>query len=125
MWYRKAAKQAHPEAMHNLAMAYARGEGTARNPMQAIFWLSWAARIGSEKSAAQLPSLLADTPRVKVRQVAPIMSNMDDKSEVAVRVVPGTTLFRLDYDSTWSAVYVPNGHYFGFIRNQAVAPVGG
>jgi TPR repeat protein len=43
-WFRKAADQGHPEAQYNLGLAYANGQGVARDNVQALTWMNLAAR---------------------------------------------------------------------------------
>jgi len=47
LWYQAAARGGHPNAQHNLAVAYAQGEGVAIDPAKAVFWWQSAARQGN------------------------------------------------------------------------------
>lgn len=47
LWYRAAAMGGHPNAQHNLAVAYAQGEGVEANPAKAIYWWQRAAKQGN------------------------------------------------------------------------------
>ncbi len=45
-WYQLAAQAGNRKAMHNLAVAYASGTGTAKNMPEAARWFSKAAALG-------------------------------------------------------------------------------
>jgi TPR repeat protein len=54
-WYRKAAEQGSPVAQNNLGVLYAKGQGVARDPVEAYFWFNLAANApggGNRESAA-------------------------------------------------------------------------
>jgi TPR repeat protein len=121
-WYKKAANQSHVHAMHNLGMAFARGDGTAKDRGSAILWLSLATRLGSERSAAQLPALVADLPRVRTREATSVLSEMKTDAPKMGSVPAGATLYRLDTNTQWTMVYAPDGHIFGFIPTRVVMP---
>ncbi len=54
IWYHAAARQGHADAQHNLAMAYARGEGVAQNMARAMYWWQQAAWQGNTDSQYNL-----------------------------------------------------------------------
>jgi localization factor PodJL len=56
-WFRAAALQGNLKAMHNLAIAYAQGQGVARDPVQAAQWFTRAAGQGYRDSAFDLAVL--------------------------------------------------------------------
>ncbi len=47
LWYQAAARGGHPNAQHNLAVAYAQGEGVNSNPEKAVYWWQLAAKQGN------------------------------------------------------------------------------
>ena len=47
LWYLAAARGGHPNAQHNLAVAYAQGEGVTTNPAKALYWWQRAANQGN------------------------------------------------------------------------------
>ncbi len=54
IWYHAAARQGHADAQHNLAMAYARGEGVEQNMERAMYWWQQAAWQGNTDSQYNL-----------------------------------------------------------------------
>jgi TPR repeat protein len=53
-WYLRAARQNHPKAMYNLAMAFLTGNGVAKDPNQALVWFTKAADAGYADAAVNL-----------------------------------------------------------------------
>lgn len=47
LWYLAAARGGHPNAQHNLAVAYAQGEGVGTDPVKAVHWWQRAAKQGN------------------------------------------------------------------------------
>lgn len=54
IWYRRAARDGHSDAQHNLALAYLQGEGVPRDLSEAIYWWTRAARQGNVDSQYNL-----------------------------------------------------------------------
>jgi len=59
IWYHAAARQGHSDAQHNLALAYARGEGVEVNIDKAIQWWERAAHNGNTDSQYNLGLMYA------------------------------------------------------------------
>lgn len=59
IWFHAAAVQGHSDAQHNLALAYARGEGVEVNLLKAIQWWERAARNGNTDSQYNLGIMYA------------------------------------------------------------------
>lgn len=59
IWYHAAARQGHSDAQHNLALAYARGEGVNVNLSKAMQWWERAAHNGNTDSQYNLGIMYA------------------------------------------------------------------
>jgi hypothetical protein len=59
IWYHAAARQGHSDAQHNLALAYAHGEGVEVNLTRAIQWWERAAHNGNTDSQYNLGIMYA------------------------------------------------------------------
>jgi len=53
-WYLQAAQAGHPHAQHNLAVAYASGDGVEMDMGMAMIWWKRAARVGNSDSQYNL-----------------------------------------------------------------------
>jgi len=56
-WYRKAAEHGDAKAQYNLGIAYAKGEGIAKDEAQAVEWFRKAAEQGDSDAQANLRQL--------------------------------------------------------------------
>ena len=59
IWYQAAARQGHSDAQHNLALAYARGEGVEIDLSKALLWWRRAAQQGNADSQYNLGVMYA------------------------------------------------------------------
>ena len=53
-WYKAAASHGNAKAMHNIGVAFATGQGVARDPAAALDWFKRAAQLGYRESAFDL-----------------------------------------------------------------------
>ena len=53
-WFRKAAEQGHPRAMHDLGVIYAKGLGVPQDYVRAHMWFSLSAAQGEQMAVKTL-----------------------------------------------------------------------
>lgn len=108
-WYRKAADQDYPEAQYTL------GALDARDRPVTTYWLARAARLGHEKAARDLPSVLSRLPRTRLLKAVELRERADDSSRVIRTAQPGDYLYELGRSPEWLQVYIKDGHSIGFV----------
>lgn len=57
-WLKQAVEQQHPDAMHNLAKLYIRGQGVEKDQNTGLMWLAKAAAHGHTIAQAQMDALV-------------------------------------------------------------------
>lgn len=57
-WLKQAVDQQHPDAMHNLAKLYIKGQGVTRDQNTALMWLAKAAAHGHVIAKQQMAALV-------------------------------------------------------------------
>lgn len=115
-WYRKAAEQDYPDAQYAVAALDARDRSVT------TYWLARAARLGHERAARDLPSVLSRLPRTRVRKTVELRERADDSSRVIQTAKPGDYLYELGRSSEWLEVYIKDGHSIGFISLDQLQP---
>ena len=119
-WFRKAAEQGNTNAQENLGDLYSNGYGVERNDAWAVYWYAKSAQQGS---VSVLPKLEDGSRRLQGLRVTGngvnVRSRPGTDSEALAAVSKGDIVYRTDtLDSGWTEVYVPRGHYTGFIASR-------
>ncbi len=125
LWYQLAAHAGNRKAMHNLAVAFASGTGTAKNLAEAARWFSKAAALGLADSEFNLAVLYDRALGVPQRlldsyKLYAIASASGD-TEAKARIDALTT--QLSADDRSAAQHAADGFHAGPLDPRAnVAP---
>lgn len=80
-WFLRAARQGYTKAQNHIGVRYARGEGIESNQVQALMWLTIAARDGHKLAGINRDALTQEMDASGIAEALDLVKSWQPKTE--------------------------------------------